>query len=285
MISVLILTLNEARNLQRCLDAVRWSDDVVVFDSGSTDATVEIALAAGARVVTRPFDNERLHRAASLQVGFKNPWVFNPDADEIAEPELIQEMLDVASGSGDKVAYRVRFRNMFMGRWLRYSSLYPTWIMRLFRPEYISFERDINLRYVVDGPEGRLHGHLRHYSFDNGLHAWFDKHNKYSSAEAIEAMHVLKAGEPVRWRSFVSRNSVERRRALKELSFRLPFRGLFRFLHSYVLRYGFLDGYPGYTFCRMMAIYESMIALKIQEHRRLDRDREAGVIIDGGRLE
>lgn len=269
MISVLILTLNEERNLPQCLEAVRWSDDVVVFDSGSTDRTVEIAKAAGARVVTRPFDNERLHRTASLQVGFKHSWVFNPDADEIPEPELIEEMKQVVQDDKQHdVAYRVRFKNMFMGRWLRFSSLYPTWIVRLFRPDKVAFERDINLRYVIHGSEGRLNGHLRHYSFNNGLHAWFDKHNRYSTAEAQEAIRLIQSGQGVRWRSLIGWNSVERRRALKELSFRLPFRSSLRFLYSYFVRLGFLDGIPGYTYCRMLAMYEGMIALKIREQRR-----------------
>src|SRR5205823_483450 len=93
MISVLILTHNEAANLQACLEAVRWSDDVIVLDSCSTDATVSIAKTFGARVVQRAFDDERSQRIFSLGVGFKHPWVYNPDADEIPTPELRDEML------------------------------------------------------------------------------------------------------------------------------------------------------------------------------------------------
>jgi glycosyltransferase involved in cell wall biosynthesis len=78
MISVLILTLNEEANLPACLESVKWSDDIVVFDSFSTDRTVEIARTAGARVIQRAFDNERDHRAASLRLPFKYPWVYNP---------------------------------------------------------------------------------------------------------------------------------------------------------------------------------------------------------------
>src|SRR5438876_9194686 len=91
-ISVLVLTRNEEKNLRACLEAARWTDDLVVLDSGSTDSTVAIAKACGARVFTRSFDNERDQRTASLQLPFKNPWVFNPDADEVATPELCEEM-------------------------------------------------------------------------------------------------------------------------------------------------------------------------------------------------
>src|SRR5882672_5020081 len=150
MISVLVLTLNEETNLQRCLEAVRWSDDIVVFDSYSSDRTTHIARSFGARVVQREFDNEREHRAASLRVGFKHPWVFNPDADEVATTELRDEMLAAVAQNGrPEAAYRMRFRVMFMDRWVKRSSLYPTWVVRLFRPERLSFERRTNLAYVV----------------------------------------------------------------------------------------------------------------------------------------
>jgi glycosyltransferase involved in cell wall biosynthesis len=271
MISVLILTLNEERNLPACLESVKWSDDVVVFDSFSTDRTVEIARAAGARVIQRKFDNERDHRIASLQVEFRHPWVYNPDADELTPPELHAEMLRLVNDPARKeAAYRVRFKNMFMGRWLRHSSLYPTWVMRLFRPEKISFERAINLRYVVQGPEGRLQSHFEHYSFSKGLNAWFEKHNRYSWHEAAESLQAL-AADRFRWIDLFSGNAVTRRHMLKELSFRLPCRPLLRFVYMYFLRLGFLDGKPGYVYCRLLAIYEQMIVLKMDELRRSEQ--------------
>ena len=179
MISVLILTFNEEQNLPACLASLHWSDDIVVFDSFSTDRTIEIAKAAGARIVQRQFDNEKDHRTAALQVSFRHPWVYNPDADEITPVELRNEMLAVVSDPArTEVAYRMRFKNMFMGCWIKHSSLYPTWVMRLFQPARISFERSINLRYVADGREGMLQNHFEHHSFNKGLSAWFETHNR-----------------------------------------------------------------------------------------------------------
>jgi glycosyltransferase involved in cell wall biosynthesis len=267
-ISILILTLNEEKNLPRCLESLRWSDDIVVMDSFSTDQTLEIARAAGARVVQRKFDNERDQRTASLKLEFKHPWVYNPDADEVTPLELRDEMLRVVQDkSRSEVAYRVRFKTMFMGRWIKHSSLYPTWVVRLFRPEAISFERTINLRCVVNGLEGKLQSHFEHYTFNKGLDAWFDKHNRYSSQEAKENLRLIERG------GFCFGNlwSVEppkRRRALKELSFRLPFRMPLRFFYMYLVRLGFLDGLPGYHYCRLLTIYEYMIVLKMREIRR-----------------
>jgi len=265
MISVLILTLNEEQNLSRCLESVKWCDDIVVFDSFSSDRTIDIAKAHNARIMQRRFDNERDHRAASLMTRFKYPWVYNPDADEVATPELCEEMLRaIRDKSRPEVAYRVRFKTMFLGRWIKHSSLYPTWVVRLFRPEAISFERAVNLRYVVKGPEGLLQNHFEHYTFGKGMGAWFDKHNRYSSDEARESLKSL-AEARVDWTEMIRGEPSARRRALKELSFRLPCRPLLRFLYMYVLRLGFLDGLPGYHYCRLLAIYEYMIVLKMKE--------------------
>ncbi len=268
MISVLILTSNEEENLPRCLASVAWSDDIIVFDSLSSDKTLEIAKRAGARVIQRSFDNERDHRTASLQVGFKYPWVYNPDADEVATPELRQEMLSVVKETRrSEQAYRMRFRTLFMGRWVKHSSLYPTWVVRLFRPERVRFERTTNLRYVVDGPEGRLNSHFEHHTFNKGFNAWFNKHNRYSWHEAREGLKSLNTGR-FSVNQLFSTDPVCRREALKELSFRLPCRPLLRFLYMYVLRLGLLDGIPGYHYCRLLSIYEYMIVLKMKEIQR-----------------
>ena len=268
MISVLVLTLNEEQNLPPCLESLKWCDDIVLLDSFSTDRTVEIAREAGARVVQRKFDNERDHRAASLKLGFKHPWVYNPDADEVTPTELRDEMLGAVQDTRrSEVAYRVRFKTMFMGRWIKHSSLYPTWVVRLFRPEAVTFERTINLRYRINGDVGRLQNHFEHYTFNKGLNAWFDKHNRYSWQEAEESLKSL-AKDGFRFGDLWAREPATRRRALKELSFRLPFRPLLRFLYMYLLQLGFLDGSPGYRYCRLLAIYEYMIILKMKEIER-----------------
>jgi glycosyltransferase involved in cell wall biosynthesis len=272
-ISVLILTLNEEANLPACLASVAWSDDVVVLDSYSTDGTLAIARAAGARVFQRTFDGEHAQRTFGLtQIPFKHSWVYMPDADEITPPELTEEMLAIAADPNrPEAAFRVRFKTILMGKWLRYSSLYPTWVVRLVRPQKIRFEREINLRCLVDGPEGRLSNHFLHFSFNKGLDAWFEKHNRYSWHEAQETLKSLRA-DGLDWRGCWSiRDDVRRRRALKELSFRLPFRPTLRFLYMFVMRRGFLDGWPGYLYCRLLATYEQMIVVKTAELRRREK--------------
>jgi uncharacterized SAM-binding protein YcdF (DUF218 family) len=266
-VSVLILTRNEEASLPACLKAVEWSDDIIVFDSFSDDRTVEIARASGAHIVQRCFDNERDQRTASLKLDFKYPWVYNPDADEITPPELRDEILRMAADAArPEVAYRVRFKTMFGGKWIRHSSLYPTWVVRLFRPASLSFERSVNLRYIVHGPEGRLQNHFIHEAFTQGLSAWIEKHNRYSTQEARESLESLTAGS-FAWRNLFVRSPTLRRRALKELSFRLPSRPALRFLYMYLYRLGFFDGRPGFDYCVLLAFYELMIVLKMRELR------------------
>jgi glycosyltransferase involved in cell wall biosynthesis len=274
MISVLILTLNEEINLQRCLESVRWSDDVVVLDSFSADRTVEIAKSAGARVIQRKFDNWAAHQNWAMEnIQFKHPWVYYSDADEVVTPELREEMKKVVgSVSPQVVACRLRYKNYFMGRWIRHCGIYPAWILRLFRPEKVRWERLVNPTPVVAGEVGKLQSHFEHYSFSKGLNAWFDKHNRYSWQEAEESLKSLAQGG-LSFGDLLSREPATRRRALKELSFRLPCRPSLRFLYMYFLRLGFLDGRPGYHYCRLLSIYEYMIVLKMKEIRR----RQAGL--------
>src|SRR5262245_21138154 len=118
-VSILILTLNEETNLPACLESVKWSDDIVVLDSFSTDRTTTIATSVGARVVQRQFDNWAAHQNWALEhIPFKHEWVFYLDADEQMTDELRQEILDIASNSTDTaVAYHCGRKNFFMGRW------------------------------------------------------------------------------------------------------------------------------------------------------------------------
>ncbi len=272
-ISVLILTLNEEANLSKCLQSVKWSDDVVVLDSFSTDRTVKIAEEMGARVVQRRFDNWSAHQNWAVRnIPFKHPWVYYSDADEIVPSELRDEMFAVTRDSGaGPVGYRVRYKNFFCDRWIKRCGIYPVWVLRLFRPDKIHWERLVNPVPIVQGPEGRLENHFHHYSFNKGLEAWLEKHNRYSSQEAEEGIKTTRHGF-TDWAVLLSVwDGSRRRRALKELSFRLPCRPTLRFLYMYVLRKGFLDGREGLTYCRLLCLYEYMIVLKMRELKRQQR--------------
>src|SRR5271155_5552119 len=172
-VSVLILTLNEEINIGACLDGVAWCDDVVVLDSLSTDETRRIATQQGARVVERKFDNWSSHQNwAVTNIAFRNPWVLYLDADERCQADLRDEILRRATSDASESAFRMRRKDHYMGRWLKHAQLYPSWFVRLFRPEKIRYERLVNPIACVDGPIGDLEAHVNHYPFSHGVTHW-----------------------------------------------------------------------------------------------------------------
>lgn len=158
-----------------------------------------------------------------------------------------------------------------MGQWIRRSTLYPTWHVRLFRPDRIWYDpRPVHEYPTLDGPLGELRGHLTHHSFNKGLTDWFAKHNQYAALEAQATLDHLR-DHTVNWRNLTSSDPVARRQAMKALAIRLPCRPWVRFLYTYLWRGGFLDGRAGWTYCRMLMMYEWMIVLKMEEIRRRDQ--------------
>jgi len=269
-VSVLILTLNEEANLPGCLESVAWSDDVVVFDSFSTDRTFEIAEAAGARVYRRRFDNYAAQRNAALtEVQYRHPWVLMVDADERWPREMYREIQRVVSNGHDASVYHFLRKDMFMGRWLKRSTGYPTWAGRLVKLGEVCVKREINEEYWTAGKKGYLKGHFIHYPFNKGVAFWLQRHNRYSTMEA-EAL-VRESTGALKLCGLVSSDPTMRRKTLKQLAYRLPCRPFLVFCYLYFFRRGFLDGMPGLMYCRLRAIYEYMIDLKVRELRRREK--------------
>jgi hypothetical protein len=270
-ISVLILTLNEEANLSECLDSCSWCDDIVVLDSFSSDRTAEIASRKAVRFIQRKFDNYASQRNAGLtEVPYEHPWVLMVDADERTPGDLVLEMKDaVSTADSETVLFRMRRKDFFLGRWLRRSSGYPTWFGRLVRLGRAHVEREVNEEYIAEGKIAYLRGHLHHYPFNKGIAFWYDRHNRYSTMEALAKLPgpttSLSLG------ALLSADPIERRRALKGLAYRLPMRPALVFVYWYLLRLGFLDGRAGLTFSSMRASYEFLIDLKVLEAERRKR--------------
>ena len=270
-VSILILTLNEETNLRTCLNAVSWCDDIVVFDSYSKDRTIEIAKAHGARVIQRNFDNYGNQReAARVEIHYKYPWVLALDADETPDEQLINEIQNIASRPTHTAnAYRMRRKDYFMGQWIKHSTLYPSWFIRFYKPEFIHYEpRSVHEYPTVQGEVGELKGHLKHQSFNKGIGEWLRKHVRYAELEAVENVRELQSGA-IDWGGLlVFHDPVRNRRTLKSISCRLPFRPALRFLYMYVFRLGLLDGAAGFIYCRLLSVYEYMIVLHMKELER-----------------
>jgi glycosyltransferase involved in cell wall biosynthesis len=268
MISVLILTRNEERDLPGALASVAWSDDVHVFDSCSTDATLEIARAAGAQVHSRVFDDYATHRNAALGIAFRHPWVFLLDADERPTPELCEEMQRVVrEAPANTAAFRLRRRDYLFGTWLKHAQLTPFYI-RLVRPERARYTRAINEVLVVNGPIAKLVHPLDHFPFSKGFACWIAKHNTYSTMEA-ELIYSQQGLQHPSLRSALRDPDFHTRRLhQKAIFYRLPGRPLIKWLYMMFVRGAVLDGTAGVAYATLQAFYETMIVLKTKELRR-----------------
>jgi glycosyltransferase involved in cell wall biosynthesis len=266
MISVIVLTKNEEQDLPGCLESVSWSDDVHVYDSLSTDRTLEIAQATGAHITQRAFDNWAAHQNWGLRnLPFRHPWVFYIDADERVTPELRSALLTAAENPGDRAAFRVQRRDFFLGTWLKHVQTSPLYI-RLFQPRFVRYERLVNPLTLVDGPIGDVGGFLDHFPFSKGMNHWLARHNSYSTLEAqqIQLNRRDRAAFNL-GKAFFERDFNERRFHQKELFYRMPGRPLLKFLLLYLGKRGFLDGRAGLTYATLQSFYEYMIVLKQRE--------------------
>ena len=269
MISVLILTKNEAHDLPGCLASVQWSDDVHVFDSYSTDTTAALAKAAGAVVHQRVFDNYAAHRNASLrEVEFRYPWVLILDADERIPAPLGREMGSVVKVAGADVSgFSIRRRDYLFGTWLKHAQISPFYI-RLVRPERARYTRAINEVIEVEGKVETLTEPMDHYPFSKGIGHWIRKHDLYSTMEAELIFHQQGLAEPSLKTALTSKDFHERRLHQKALFYKLPGRPLVKWVYMMFVRGAILDGAAGVSYATLQSIYEYMIVLKTKELRR-----------------
>lgn len=224
-LSVIVITHNEEQALPRCLQSVRFADECIVVDSGSTDRTASIAREFGARVVVTddwPGFGPQKNRALDLATG---DWVLSLDADEWVEPPLAEEIRACIGREDGPDAWELPRSSSFCGREMRHSGWWPDYILRLFRRGRARFSDDVvHERVVAAGAVGRLKQPLRHESFVD-LHEVVDKMNRYSTAGA--EMRVARGK-----RGTVSGAVLH---------------GIWAFVRTYVLRAGFLDGREGFV--------------------------------------
>ncbi|PSN17440.1 glycosyltransferase [filamentous cyanobacterium CCP5] len=266
MISIFILTYNEERDIAACIQSALLSDDVIVVDSCSRDRTAEIASQYPVKVVQHPFESHGKQRTWMLEnVPTRYGWAYILEADERMTPELFQECT-AAAQRGDHVGYYAAERVMFMGRWIRHSTQFPRYQLRLLKLGQVWFDDYGHTeREVCQGSTGFLQATYPHYTCSKGLSRWIEKHNRYSSDEARETIHQLSQGQ-VDWKTLVAgRSEVERRRALKDASLRMPLRPIVRWFYMMFVLGGCLDGRAGLAWCTLQAFYEYLIVLKVKE--------------------
>lgn len=231
-ISVTIITLNEEKNIERCLQSLRWADEIVVLDTFSSDRTVELC-----RKFTDKVFQEKWHGYGQQKnlcaSRTSHRWVLNIDADEVVSPECAQAIQkELQTGPGHPV-YQFPRKNFFGGRWVRFGGWYPDKISRLYDKTKVSFkESQVHEKLDPDDDSGVIHEPLLHYSYQ-GFEDYIDRQNRYSSLYAAEKM---KSGWEANW---------------THLYLRPPW-ALFK---NFVVRQGFREGFLGMFLALSAAFY------------------------------
>jgi len=278
-LTVLVLTLNEERHIQRCIASVRGlAARVVVIDSYSIDNTCKIASLNGAEVLKNTFTSHAQQLNWGLEhAQISTAWVMKLDADEYVTPQLsvvLKVALDAASD--DVAGFTINLRRYFMGKWLRHGALYPLSLLRVWRIGRGQAENRLMDEHVV------VNGKVSHLDADfvdenlNTITWWTDKHNRYASREAAEMLrnakemsnHVGTAGN-------IGGAAKAKRWIKVRIYARLPagIRALLYFIYRYFLRLGFLDGWQGFVFHVLQGFwYRFLVDVKVAEVQRHMRE-------------
>ena len=268
-VSVLIPAKDEEQNLPACLESVARADEVFVVDSQSCDRSQAIAESYGATVVQFHFNGHwpKKKNWALDNLPFRNEWVLIVDCDERITPELWDEIATVIENPGYN-GYYLNRRVFFLGKWIRHGGKYPDWNLRLFRHAKGRYENlqtedipntgdnEVHEHVILEGAVGYLKEDMLHEDFRD-LYHWLARHNRYSNWEARVYYNLLTGmNETDTIGANLLGTAVQRKRFLKKIWVRLPFKPLLRFILFYFIQLGFLDGKPGYIYARLLSQYE-----------------------------
>ena len=251
-LSVCIITLNEERNIGRTLQSVKAiADEIIVVDSGSTDATASIAQSFGAKVFVESWKGFARQKNSALEKA-NCEWILSLDADEEVSPELAASIGAVVKSAKppEFAGYTMNRRNLYFGRWIKRAGYYPDPKLRLIKRGAAEFElRDVHEDMKMQGPLGHLRGDLIHHAYPT-LEGFIEHANRYSSLGAGMVVRERKVGF-----SFIN----------------IVLRPMVRFLWSYIFRGGFLDGREGLIVLMTHAAYVSWKYAKAWELSRPGR--------------
>lgn len=244
-LSVVIITLNEERNIERCLRSVHWADEVVVVDALSSDRTVEICRTLNVRVIQRKWEGFAGQKQFAVSSA-SHPWVFVLDADEEISPELGGELRTTLASEYLADGYRVNRKSFFLGQWMRYGGWFPDAQIRLFRKSagHIS-QRPVHEGVEVRGKVGELGNPLYHYTY-HSIGQYLSKLNIYTSLDVSNKL-LEKPGN-VRWYNFF----------LNPVSV---------FLRMYIVLGGFRDGFKGFLLAAYSSLYKLLLYAKSWEYQ------------------
>lgn len=278
-ISVLVLTYNEGRNLEACLEsASSVAGEIFVVDSGSNDGTVDVAKRHGAEVITHAFETHAKQWNWALRsLPFSREWTLCLDADHRVTVELADE---IAGLFGDGVSlsdvdgFYIRRRQIFRGKWIKHGGYYPKYMLKLVRHDrsWCDERELIDFRLYVKGSTRLLrHDVIEANENEADISFWIAKHNRFASVQAREEMRRARDGGA--WAVTPSLLGTPDQRVLwlKDRWYRMPLyvRPFIYFFYRYVLRLGFLDGKQGFVFHFLQAFwYRLVVDINLDDLRR-----------------
>ncbi len=250
-LSALIITRNEIHNLDRCLSALSFCDEIVVVDAESDDGTADRARRYTPKVFVEPWRGFAGQKSFALE-HCTGRWVLWIDADEVVRPELARAIRSAVERDDPRFSgYRLRRRVNYLGRWIRFGSFGNDWVLRLFRREGARFtDHLVHEELRIEGGTGKLPGLLEHWSYRDLAH----------HREKIESMATLWAAQ-------------EHARGRRVRPFERELRALGRWIRLYLLELGCLNGSIGWTVASMGALY---VRRKYEKLAELDRSRSRG---------
>jgi glycosyltransferase involved in cell wall biosynthesis len=246
-LSVVLTTLNEEKNTNRCLSSVQWADEIIVVDSFSRDRTLELARKYTHRIYQHEYPGSSRQVERGIQYATNN-WIFYIDADEEVSVELADQLRAVLNNPGDVVGYEILRKPSAFGKWIEHGGWFPDYAFRFFRKDsYYADHHEVHGGFSTKGKKGRLNGILYHHTYET-IYSYVEKMNEYTSLQVSNKLN----GKPhlhVRWHNLV----------LNPLS---------HFLRMFFSNKGYKDGFHGFVLALLDATYTMLLYAKVWEYQR-----------------
>lgn len=246
----MILTFNEEKNIEKCLKSLFWVDEIIVIDSFSTDATLDICNQYSTKVFQRKFTGYASQRNFGLEK-VSGQWVLMIDADEEVTEELSKEIKKIILRDNDIDAYYIPRNNFSFGKHIRYGSKYPDYLLRLFKRGKMRYDKEIHEIPIINGKVGYLNSCINHRNYSS-ISEYLPKFNFYTD---IEAKEMIKNKIKISWGKII-------------------FYPLLRFFWSYVIKSGWRDGFAGFLMSVYGSFYMLTKYLKYKEFLRKEKNAD-----------
>lgn len=251
LVSAVVITYNEERAIERCLESVRWADEIIVVDSFSTDSTLERARKFTSNILQHEYDGDIPQRLRGFERA-KGDWLLYIDADEEVSEPLRDEIRRAIASPEAADGYFLSRQIQAFGRWIRHGGWYPDRTLRLFRKgRYIAQQAEVHGGFSIQGRTGVLHAPLYHYTYES-IEDYLGKMNDYTSLQVTERLKTMPPERSLWPKIFFSPAS--------------------HFLRKYFVNRGYRDGFPGFLLAFLGSLYTFALYAKVWEYRLREQE-------------